>query len=383
MDNEKQAARSRFLTNIAFWTVIIAIVFFVFKYFIKLIMPFFIALILAALSRPLTKFLSSGTKTVKDENGDTHEVKRRFHLNRNVSAVVSVVLIFVMILGIVTLICLRVVNASAVYVRQLPTFYSDTIQPGIELGLLKLEQWAADIDDAVLEAAWGAVPNVLSSLGSKVTDFSAKVLVWISSLAGSLPNMLLSTLICLIATVFIAIDFDAISAFLCRNIPAKSLKVALEIKDSFVSIIWQFIRSYFYIFLITATEISVGLIIIGQKNALLIGALIAVFDAFPIVGSGMILLPWAVWMLFAGNIGKGVGLFVLYLIVVIARQIIEPKLVGKHVGLRPIVTLACMFIGTKLFGVLGLFGLPIMAAIITDMNNEGVISVFKTAENKD
>lgn len=383
MDNEKQAARSRFLTNIAFWTVIIAIVFFVFKYFIKLIMPFFIALILAALSRPLTKFLSSGTKTVKDENGDTHEVKRRFHLNRNISAVVSVVLIFVMILGIVTLICLRVVNASADYVRQLPTFYSDTIQPGIELGLLKLEQWAADIDDAVLEAAWGAVPNVLSSLGSKVTDFSAKVLVWISSLAGSLPNMLLSTLICLIATVFIAIDFDAISAFLCRNIPAKTLKVALEIKDSFVSIIWQFIRSYFYIFLITATEISVGLIIIGQKNALLIGALIAVFDAFPIVGSGMILLPWAVWMLFAGNISKGVGLFVLYLIVVIARQIIEPKLVGKHVGLRPIVTLACMFIGTKLFGVLGLFGLPIMAAIITDMNNEGVISVFKTAENKD
>lgn len=383
MDNDKQAARSRFLTNIAFWTVIIAIVFFVFKYFIKLIMPFFIALIFAALSRPLTRLLSSGTKTVRDENGETHEVKRKFRLNRNVAAVVSVVLLFVVILGVATLICFRVVNTSADLVRQLPSFYSDTIQPGIELGLLKLEQWAADIDDAVLEAAWGAVPNVLSSLGSKVTDFSAKVLVWISSLAGSLPNMLLSTLICLIATVFIAIDFDAISAFLCRNIPAKTLKVAVEIKDSFIGIVWQFVRSYFYIFLITATEISVGLFIIGQKNALLLGALIAVFDAFPIVGSGMILLPWSVWMLFAGNIGKGVGLFVLYLVVVIARQIIEPKLVGKHVGLRPIVTLVCMFVGTKLFGVLGLFGLPITAAIITDMNNAGVISLFKTAENKE
>lgn len=381
MDNEKQAARSRFLTNIAFWTVIIAIVFFVFKYFIKLIMPFFIALIFAALSRPLTGLLSRDTKTVKDENGEMHEVKR-FHLNRSVAAVLSVVLLFILIIGIVTLICFRVVNTGADVVRQLPTFYSETVQPGIELGLLKLEQWAESMDDTLLEAVWGAVPNVLSTLGAKVTDFSAKMLVWISSLAGSVPTMLLNSLICLIATVFIAIDFDGISAFLNRNIPEKPLRMAIEIKDSFISMVWEFVRSYFYIFLITAAEISVGLFIIGQKKALLIGILIAVFDAFPIVGSGMILLPWAIWMLFAGNIGKGIGLFILYLVVVIARQIIEPKLVGKHVGLRPIVTLVCMFVGTKLFGVLGLFGLPITAAIVTDMNNEGLINLFKTAEDK-
>lgn len=379
--NEKQAARSRFLTNIAFWAVIIAIVYFVFKYLINLVMPFFLALIFAALSRPLARVLSRETKTVRDENGETREVKRVFHLNHNFAAVFSVVLLFVVIIGIVTLICFRLVNTGTDIVRQLPAFYSGTIQPGIELGLEKLEQWAASVDDSVLETVRNAVPNVLSTVGAKVTDFSAKVLVWVSSLAGSLPTMLLNSLICLIATVFIAIDFDAISAFLGRNLPAKPLKMVIEIKDSFIGIVWEFVRSYFYIFLITAAEITVGLLIVGQKNALLIGVLIAVFDAFPIVGSGMVLLPWSVWTLFAGNTGKGIGLFVLYLVVVIARQIIEPKLVGKHVGLRPIVTLVCMFVGTKLFGALGLFGLPIMAAIITDMNNEGVINFFKTGEN--
>ena len=379
--NEKQAARSRFLTNIAFWAVIIAIVYFVFKYLINLVMPFFLALIFAALSRPLARTLSRETKTVRDENGETHEVKRVFHLNHNFAAVFSVVLLFVVIIGIVTLICFRLVNTGTDIVRQLPAFYSGTIQPGIELGLEKLEQLAASVDDSVLETVRNAVPNVLSTVGAKVTDFSAKVLVWVSSLAGSLPTMLLNSLICLIATVFIAIDFDAISAFLGRNLPAKPLKMVIEIKDSFIGIVWEFVRSYFYIFLITAAEITVGLLIVGQKNALLIGVLIAVFDAFPIVGSGMVLLPWSAWTLFAGNTGKGIGLFVLYLVVVIARQIIEPKLVGKHVGLRPIVTLVCMFVGTKLFGALGLFGLPIMAAIITDMNNEGVINFFKTGEN--
>ena len=379
--NEKQAARSRFLTNIAFWAVIIAIVYFVFKYLINLVMPFFLALIFAALSRPLARTLSRETKTVRDENGETHEVKRVFHLNHNFAAVFSVVLLFVVIIGIVTLIGFRLVNTGTDIVRQLPAFYSGTIQPGIELGLEKLEQWAASVDDSVLETVRNAVPNVLSTVGAKVTDFSAKVLVWVSSLAGSLPTMLLNSLICLIATVFIAIDFDAISAFLGRNLPAKPLKMVIEIKDSFIGIVWEFVRSYFYIFLITAAEITVGLLIVGQKNALLIGVLIAVFDAFPIVGSGMVLLPWSAWTLFAGNTGKGIGLFVLYLVVVIARQIIEPKLVGKHVGLRPIVTLVCMFVGTKLFGALGLFGLPIMGAIITDMNNEGVINFFKTGEN--
>lgn len=383
MTDERQAARSRFLTNIAFWAVIIAIVYFVLKYFINLIMPFFLALIFAALSRPLARKLSSETKTVKDENGETHEIKRKIYLNHNFAAVLSVVLLFLVIIGLVTLICVRLVDTGADMIAQLPELYYSTIQPGIEDVLKEVEIWAASVDDSVLEMVRGAVPNVVSTIGSKVTDFSAKMLVWISSLAGSLPTMLLNTLICLIATVFIAVDFDSISAFLRRNLPEKPLAMVLEIKDSFIDIVWQFVRSYFYIFLITATEITVGLLIIGQKNPMLLGIIISVFDAFPIVGSGMILLPWAVWTLLAGSTGKGIGLMILYLVVVIARQIIEPKLVGKRVGLRPIVTLVCMFVGTKLFGALGLFGLPIAAAIIVDMNNDGVISFFKTADTEE
>lgn len=350
------------------------------KYFIKLIMPFFLALIFAAISRPIAKKLSAETRTVKNEKGELQEIKRKFRLNHNFAAVLSVIIFFLVIIGLVSLICVRLVDTGAEIVAQLPDLYYSTIQPGMLDSLEKLEKWAASVDASVLEMVRSAIPNVVSTIGAKVTEFSAKVLVWISSLAGSLPSMLLNTLICLIATVFIAIDFDSIAAFLRRNLPAKPLDMTLKIKDSFVEIVLQFIRSYFYIFLITAGEITVGLLIIGQKHAILLGMLIAVFDAFPIVGSGMILLPWTVFTILAGNTMRGIGLLILYLVVVIARQIIEPKLVGKHVGLRPIVTLICMFVGTKLFGAIGLFGLPIAAAIITDMNADGVVSFFKTAE---
>ena len=381
--DEKQAKRSRFLTNIAFWTVILAIVYFLLKYFINLIMPFFLALIFAALSRPIARRLSRTEKTVRDENGNEITVPTKLHLNHNFAAVLSVVLLFLLIIGLVALIVVRIVDTGADVVAKVPALYYSTILPGLETSYDKLEGWAANVDNSVLEMVRSSVPNIISTIGSKLTDISGKVLVWISSLAGSFPSMLLNTLICLIATVFIAVDFDSISAFLERNIPARPLEIVIEIKDSFVDIVWQFVRSYFYIFLITASEITVGLLIIGQKHALLLGMIIAVFDAFPIVGSGMVLLPWSVITLISGSTLKGLGLLILYLVVVIARQIIEPKLVGKHVGLRPIVTLVCMFVGTKLFGALGLFGLPIAAAIITDMNRSGVVSLFNTADGAD
>lgn len=224
-----------------------------------------------------------------------------------------------------------------------------------------------------------AAANIIGTIGSKVTDLSGKLIVWISSVATRIPSILLNAIICLIATAFIAADFESISNFFRINLPDRTLSIASEFKDSLSEIVWKFIKSYFVIFLITTAEISLGFLIIGQARPLDLGMLIAVFDAFPIVGSGMILLPMTIITLTSGNIAKGIGLLIIYLVVVIARQIIEPRIVGKRVGLRPIVSLICMYVGTKIFGGIGLFALPILTAIITDMNDSGIIHIFRRA----
>lgn len=380
--DNKMERRKNFLVNIAYWAVILALVFFVMKYFLNMVMPLFLAVIFASVSRPLSKYLSSDVRWKKGPDGTKVPVKRKLRLNSSLAGIISVLLLFLVIVGLFTLICVRLVGLVTDIITAMPVFYTDVFLPWLTDAIGQLEKFLGRYDVELFAMLQESIPNIISNLGSTVANFSAKALSWLSTLAGKLPSLLLNFVITLIATVFIAVDFDTIKSFIKRNLPARPLKVLTDVKNTFVDIVWQFLKSYFLIFLITATEITVGLLIIGKENPALLGMLVAVFDAFPIVGSGMILLPWAVITLISGSLWQGVGLFILYLTVVIARQIIEPKIVGKHVGLRPIVTLGCMYVGTQLFGGLGLLGLPITAAILADLNDRGLIHLFKRAEKK-
>ncbi len=377
---EKMESRRRFLLNIAYWVVILAIVYLGLKYLLNLVMPFFLAAVFASAVRPIARMLSSDTRWKKDKNGEKIAVKRRFRMNPTVAGIISALVLFLVLGGLLTLIVVRLVNGIAVLVSAAPDFYYKTMLPVLTDSMEWVESFSGRFDASIMEMVRNSIPNLISSLGSMVTNFSAKVLGWISSIAGKLPSIFVSTLICLIATVFIAIDYEIILRFFRRNLPTKALKMMANVRNSFLDIIRQFIKSYFIIFCITATEIAVGLAIFGVAQPLLVAVLIAILDAFPVVGSGTVLVPWALFSFISGNVVKGVELLILYVVVLIVRQVIEPKIVGKHVGLRPVVTLMCMFVGTKLFSVLGLFGLPIAVAILTDLNDRGLIHLVRRPE---
>jgi predicted PurR-regulated permease PerM len=97
----------------------------------------------------------------------------------------------------------------------------------------------------------------------------------------------------------------------------------------------------------------------------------------PILGTGAVLLPWSVIAFIIGNTKIGMGMLILYVVITVVRQILEPKIVGQQIGLYPIVTLILMYVGAQLMGVLGLLILPIMATILIKLNKEGSIHLFK------
>ena len=369
-----------FLLNLAYWAAILLIIYFVFRYLLRIVAPIAVAFVLAAVVRPLARLLSRETRYVKNEQGERVLVRRKFHMNQTLAGVLSVLVLYLVLAGLIVLVVARVSNTVVHLAAAAPDFYENSVVPGFNRLYERILVLSARVDESVVSAVQASLPNLISSIGSAVTSFSARLVSWLTSQATRLPSILLNTLITLIATVFIAVDFDRIRQFIRRNLKEKTLRLAVNVKNSFLDMIWQFLRSYFLIFLITSAENALGLWIIGVQHPLLIGILIGICDAFPIVGSGTVLIPWATITLITGGIGRGLGLLALYLVITVVRQIIEPRIIGKRVGLRPIVTLTCMYAGTRLFGGVGLFVLPIMAAIIADLNSSGLIHLFRREE---
>ncbi len=134
---------------------------------------------------------------------------------------------------------------------------------------------------------------------------------------------------------------------------------------------FAYLRTQAIIILFVATICSIGLFIIRNPYALLLGICIAVLDAFPILGSGMILIPWCIVLCFRRSFFEAAILLTVYILCLVLREVLEPKLFGKGIGIRPLYTLAAMYLGIRLFGIAGFLLGPLGLVIIKsvwDMN---------------
>lgn len=352
---EQVSKRQRFLTTVAYWAVLAGIVYLVFRYLLNLLLPFIVALLVSWLLRPLLRRVNAALPYPK---------------LRGVIAVAAVLLVYLIIGGLLVLFSARLISGVSNYLSRLPALYTQSIEPGLRELYVDLQGLAERFDPSVVDLVNRVLPEVISSVGSAVSSFSVGAVGRITGFVTSLPSILISALIAIIATIFTAVSYDRMKAFLKKNLPAKVTETAGYVVASFRNILGQYGKSYLLVMLITFAELAVGLLIIGVAHPFLAAALIAVFDIFPIVGAGMILGPWGIISLIQGKTWQGLGLFALYVVIMIIRQILEPKIVGKQVGLPPLVTLACMFVGSSLFGMWGLFGFPITAAILVNLNND-------------
>ncbi len=365
---EKTDKRRTFIVNVAYWAIIAGITYLIFRYLLNLLLPFVIALLVAWLLRPLGRLYRQRAPKLAS------------------ALIVVTVLLFYLLLGVLAMLLLvDLLTGLAQYLGKLPELYTQTIEPGLRNLYANAQDLAARFDPSVADVVNMVLPQVISSVGGAVTNFSVTAVGKLTGLVTALPSVLISALIAVIASFFTAVSYDSMKAFLQRNLPAKFTETAGYAIRSFRNIIRQYGKSYLLVMLITFGELTLGLLIIGVRRAVLLAALIAIFDIFPVVGAGAILLPWAVISLIQGKTLQALGLLILYVVILVVRQFLEPKVVGKQVGLPPLVTLACMFVGTSLFGAWGLFGLPIGAAILVNLNNDPdvPINLFSVPEPKE
>lgn len=355
-----------FITNFIYFLVIAAIVFVLAKYAIPLLAPFVFAFIVAALLRRPTKFIERNTP-----------------LNIRVSGLVTAVLFFAAVALLSYLGGGGVISGIEKLFINLPQFYDKTVEPmvmDIFNKLEKMEIWGnmnltdllADLETQIMEA-----------LAGLATGVSTKVVALVSGFATSLPGLFIRVVLFVIGTVFISMDYDKLMGFCVDQMSDKVRNIFFEVKAYMVGTLLVIIRSYLLIMSITFIELSIGLTIIGINNSILIALCIAIFDILPVLGTGGVMIPWFVTSAVLGNFKLALSLLLLYVIVTIIRNIIEPKIVGGQLGLHPIVTLSSMFAGLQVLGAVGLFGFPIGLSLMCHLDRKGVISLFRKNETSD
>ena len=119
--------------------------------------------------------------------------------------------------------------------------------------------------------------------------------------------------------------------------------------------------------LLTFFEVLIGLLILKKDYAFLISLGIAAVDLLPLLGAGSVLLPWAIVSFIMRDTQTAMGLLILYGIIVVVRQIAEPRIVGSSIGISPIASLFSMYVGLKLFGLIGMILGPAAAFVISEL----------------
>lgn len=358
--NMKTERKRAFLINFAYFGVMVAIAMFVIRYLLPIVMPFVTAFIIAYFLQRPVNFL-----------------EKRFGLPHKPIAMLAVFVFYVIIGGLIALLGVKAVSGILNLIGELPGFYISQVYPFFVEVLHNIERVLIKLDLSELSVASGSTGQVIQSFSEMVSGLPGKVVDLAANFAVSVPGLFVDIVIMIICTFFITIDYRRLTGFCMRQLDEDSKKIFLEIKEYVVGTLLVCIGSYAVIMSITFVELSIAFSIIGMNHAIIIAACIAVFDILPVLGTGGIMIPWSLFMVIYGNYPLALELFLIYVIITVIRNIIEPKIIGGQLGLHPVVTLISMFVGVAFFGGIGLFGLPILVSLIRHLNDRGVINVLK------
>ena len=354
--------KKKFIVDVTYLALVLALGYLALKYALPLLMPFVLAFVIAYVLRRPIRFLS-----------------RVLHVPKGLVAVLLVVLTYGVIGLLLALAGIRITATITSLVQQIPSFYYSHILPALTELFTWLEELLAKLDPSLMSALQELQTQLIDMLWQLVSSFSGLLLGGVSlatSLATSLPGFLIRMLLMVISTFFITIDYEKIVRFCLGCLRGNTRRVVLQIKAYVVGTLFVCIRSYALIMCITFVELSIGLSIIGIERAMLVALLIAIFDILPVLGTGGIMIPWVILSALGGDLPQALALLVLYVIITVIRNIIEPRIVGAQIGLHPVLTLMSMFVGNHLFGIVGLFGLPILLSLLRYLNDTGTISLF-------
>lgn len=353
--------QKHFLIRFLYFASIVVIILLFIKYVLPLTYPFLIGFGLAWMCMPLTRLLARKTKWN----------------NRSAWGLIVMLLFYAILSGLLILGMLELFKFLGSSIGHIPSYYQNDILPALK----KIEDWGADwienIAPDLVQQYYHVFNAVIAKVGSFALSLSGSIASWVASVTLSLPSIFIFFSFSMLFSFFIVWDFDKVGAFMRKQLPDRVNETVQNVHKHFKTTTVDYIKAYLIIAGITCVELFIGLTILGVPNAIWIALGISVFDMIPVFGTGGIMIPWVLLAFINGDVAFAIELLILYIVITVIRNIIEPKILGTKLGLNPVVALFTLYIGLQLFGIIGLILAPIITVIVKDLHDAGKFKIWK------
>ncbi len=326
-----------------------AIALFLLPLFIKIFAPFLAAFFIAAICQNIIKAL-----------------ERKLKISRGVSSAVLVTLIAASGLGIICIVIFQLFSQAKNLITTLPDtisafrFQLNNLIDSFNGFKLSLSPEISQIIDSVLVQLGEYTANISRKVTSVAID-AAK------SFAAVLPGTLVFIVMFILGTFFFTKDYLLVINFLKEIFPINIIRLAGRIKNMFLHAFSSYIKAQLILMMLTSFLVTVGLWIIGKDYPLLWGIVCGMVDILPILGTAAVLVPWALASLIFGDMYSFISLLIIQALVFVVRQLAEPKIISKQIGVHPILTLISIYIGLKFFGIMGVIFAPIITLLAVNL----------------
>lgn len=303
--------------------------------------PFLIAIIFAIALERSINFIVKKTK-----------------IPRKAVATILVILVYSIVAIIAYLIISSLVREAISLSGNLPELYEQlkTNYTGMYQDITKA---LSDLPETVSNSVYKTGLELLEN----VTKMTGNILKGVVDFVLAMPDIMIYVVVTFLATLFLVTDRRTIARYAEELLPNKTYKKISAVVSGCFRTLGKYLKSQCVLICITFIELFVSFVILKQPYPLTLALIVAVVDALPILGTGTVLIPWAIYSAITGNLGLGIGLMVAYIVITIVRQLIEPKIVSDNLGVHPFATLIAMYLGFKIFGLFGLIIGPVVMVI--------------------
>jgi sporulation integral membrane protein YtvI len=336
--------------------------YFLFTYIWIFIIPIGLAVFFSMCLHPYVSFLENKLK-----------------LPRLIATLTIIAAVFSLLIGLLFFIITEIVQGTIYLADLLPVHFQQFIaivENFIQTKLMPMYEtlisFLHTLDASQQEALNETAQQILSQIAALGYHIIQSLLKMIPELLAWLPSSVTIVIFIMIATILITNDWHRLKKGTMDMISPTLQSSGGEIIYHLKKAVAGFMKAQFILMFITMLIIFFGLSLLKVEHAITIALLTAVIDLLPYIGTGIIFIPWAIYLFITGNYSLTIGLTLLYMFIVIARQFLEPKILSSSIGLNPLAVLLAIFISVQLWGVAGIIIAPILVVIGNVLYRSGV-----------